>query len=169
MFTGQRGNSIRKEKRCNCPLLLYILIKMVALSFAVWPSERLALCLSFTHTHAHPHSHPQTHTKFMKMHPKCFYTDVEMLILYLDIKLAVIPTVIRVLMCGFNFNISVALLMHTCWVGWGVNKAYHKVLIVETLHCLMKVGKTYSQRNGKLDDRKALVELSFQVKQDCSL
>jgi histone deacetylase complex subunit SAP18 len=30
----------------------------------------------------------------------------------------------------------------------------------------MKVGKTDSHRNGKLDDNKALAQLGFQVKQD---
>lgn len=34
------------------------------------------------------------------------------------------------------------------------------------LHCFIKVGKTYSNRNGKLDDGKALAELGFQVEED---
>lgn len=51
--------------------------------------------------------------------------------------------------------ISTLLMVHN-WNMWWYSADYH--------YCFVKVGKTFSYGNGRLDDGKALAELSFQVK-----
>lgn len=55
------------------------------------------------------------------------------------------------------------------WLSLSYSYILHHVHVSSDygkLLCFMKVGKTYSNRNGKLDDGKALAELGFQVEED---